>query len=348
MIYLTGDTHADFTRLSERYTERKGVHLTADDYVIVCGDLGLCWTPGSTFERKCDFLEERPCTVLWVQGNHENYDMIREFAIEEWHGGKVRHIVRDKVILLERGQVFHIEGKTFFTFGGATSHDVQGGILDRNAEDFRDKLELARESGLPYRILGESWWPEELPSKEEMAEGLENLGRANYEVDYVITHCCSTGMLRVLEPGPGHLYESDILTDYFEQIEEKLRYKHWYFGHYHEDMKIDSQHTVLYRAMIPLGDKEADLSGIPRLGHPVYQRGDMVAFRHYWKNQEMVGQIAVVDPYGTFEQEEEPSYDIYTEDCLYKHILESEVIGRVNGGGNHENFTFIKRSGRLR
>lgn len=39
--------------------------------------------------------------------------MIDEYPIEKWHGGNVRHIVRDKVILLERGQIFDIEGKTF-------------------------------------------------------------------------------------------------------------------------------------------------------------------------------------------------------------------------------------------
>lgn len=39
--------------------------------------------------------------------------MIAEYPLEEWHGGKVRHIVRDKVILLERGQIFNIEGKSF-------------------------------------------------------------------------------------------------------------------------------------------------------------------------------------------------------------------------------------------
>ena len=45
---------------------------------------------------------------------------------------------RDKVILLERGQVFEIDGKTFFTFGGAASHDIQGRILDR--EDLLRKI----------------------------------------------------------------------------------------------------------------------------------------------------------------------------------------------------------------
>lgn len=257
MIYLTGDTHGEFARFSNRQMRSSGFELASDDYMIVCGDLGLCWSPDRTFAYNCRFFEEKPYTVLWVQGNHENYDMIREYPLEEWHGGKVRHIVRDKVILLERGQVFRIEGKTFFTFGGASSHDIQGGILDRNDPDFRRKVKQARIKDLSYRILRESWWPEELPSKEEMSEGIKNLGKVDNEVDYIITHCCGTGVQKVLDPGPGCLYEPDVLTDYFDQIEERVQYKHWYFGHYHEDVEVDSKHTVLYRAMISLEDEGA-------------------------------------------------------------------------------------------
>lgn len=86
-------------------------------YVIVCGDLGLCWAKDKTFDYNCKNFKQKSYTTLWVQGNHENFDMIAEFPIEEWHGGKVRHIVRDKVILLERGQVFDINGKTFLHLG---------------------------------------------------------------------------------------------------------------------------------------------------------------------------------------------------------------------------------------
>ena len=117
MIYITGDTHGDFTRFSAKRLRRTGLELTQEDYIIICGDFGLCWAKDKTFEYHCKNFEEKPYTILWVQGNHENYDMIGEYPLEEWHGGKVRHIIRDKVILLERGQVFEIEGKSFFAFG---------------------------------------------------------------------------------------------------------------------------------------------------------------------------------------------------------------------------------------
>lgn len=328
MIYLTGDTHGDFTRLTEECMRNKSIFLTQDDYVIVCGDFGMCWASDRSFIYNCEFFYRTPCTVLWVQGNHENYDMLREFAVENWHGGKVRHIVRDKVILLERGQVFEIEGKKFFTFGGASSYDIQGGVLDRKDADFAEKVKRAKEQKLPYRIFRENWWPEELPSKMEMFEGLKNLESVNNEVDYIITHCCASSIQSSLGRMQGQVYEQDVLTDYFEQVEKQVCYKHWYFGHYHDDMRVDEKHTLLYRAVLPLGDTETDLTRIPRPGYPKYRHGDVVSFKD--RQDEKKGKIVIVDAYGTFEQNEEPSYDILVEKperCLYKHVAESCVIG---------------------
>ena len=175
MIYITGDTHGEYGRFSNRRMKKQGMELGESDYVIVCGDFGLCWSKDKTFDYNCKFFEEKKYTTLWIQGNHENYDMIAEYPVEEWHGGKVRHIVRDKIILLERGQVFEIEGKTFFTFGGASSHDIQGGVLDRDDIDFDDDRRKAIKSGLPFRIKHESWWEQELPNEDELEEGRKNL-----------------------------------------------------------------------------------------------------------------------------------------------------------------------------
>ena len=130
MIYITGDCHGRFGRfMSGGFSCCPD--LTENDTVIVCGDFGLLWAKGESFEQDCEFFAKQPFTLLWVQGNHENYNMIDEYPVEKWHGGKVRHIVRDKVILLERGQVFDIEGKRYFTFGGAQSHDISGACLIR-------------------------------------------------------------------------------------------------------------------------------------------------------------------------------------------------------------------------
>lgn len=183
--------------------------------------------------------------------------MIGEYPLEEWHGGKVRHIIRDKVILLERGQVFEIEGKSFFTFGGASSYDIQGGILDRQTVDFAEQKRRADRAHLPYRILQESWWPQELPTEGELQEGLRNLERYHYEVDYVVTHCCGSSLQERLNAGTGRPCAADLLTDYLEILEQKLHYKHWYFGHYHRDCQPDERHTLVYYAILPLEQKES-------------------------------------------------------------------------------------------
>ncbi len=38
-----------------------------------------------------------------------------------------------------RGQVFEIDGKKIFTFGGASSHDISGEILETDDPEFKEK-----------------------------------------------------------------------------------------------------------------------------------------------------------------------------------------------------------------
>lgn len=232
--------------------------VTEKDYVIVCGDFGLLWSKDRTFEYHLRFFQNLPFTTLWVSGNHENYNMIEEYSMENWHGGLARHILRDKVILLERGQIFHLVGKSFFTFGGASSHDVQGGILDRNDPDFIKKRKEMRRLKLAYRILDESWWAQELPSEEEMQTGIRNLENVRYHVDYVISHCLSGSMQKKM----GMEKAEDVLTQYFDKLEEKLKYKHWYCGHYHKNLDLDEKHTILYSEIRQAEEKSRDMPSV--------------------------------------------------------------------------------------
>ena len=32
----------------------------------------------------------------------------------------------------------------------------------------------------------------------------------------------------------------------------RLQYKMWYFGHYHDDVKVDDRHQLLYESIIPI------------------------------------------------------------------------------------------------
>lgn len=172
MIYITGDCHQDFGRFNTGiFPEQK--EMTKDDYVIVCGDFGGVWNRGGENKEEkhlMDWLEGKPFTTLFVDGNHENFDRLYAYPVEEWHGGKV-HKIRPTVIHMMRGQVFAIDGKSVFTFGGASSHDIDGGILEPEDPDFKRKKRKLNQGWLPYCINHVSWWRQELPSQEEMEEG---------------------------------------------------------------------------------------------------------------------------------------------------------------------------------
>ena len=107
MIYITGDTHAEFHRFSQ-----KTFSATAEDYVIICGDFGGVWDRSAEQKYWLDWLAEKQWTTLFVDGNHENYDLLATYPVERWHDGNV-HFIRSNVIHLMRGQVFEIEGLRF-------------------------------------------------------------------------------------------------------------------------------------------------------------------------------------------------------------------------------------------
>lgn len=103
MIYITGDIHGDPTRLSkEAFPEQS--KMTKEDYVIVCGDFGLVWDQieSKTEEYWLNWLQNKPFTTLFVDGNHENHDRLDAMPVSEWNGGNV-HFVRPNVIHLIRG-----------------------------------------------------------------------------------------------------------------------------------------------------------------------------------------------------------------------------------------------------
>ena len=84
-------------------------------------------------------------------------------------------MVREHILHLMRGQVFTFGGLTWFTMGGAASHDIQDGILDPADPDFERQYWLMRRMRAMFRVKGVSWWPEELPGAEEYSEALANL-----------------------------------------------------------------------------------------------------------------------------------------------------------------------------
>lgn len=217
-IYITGDTHLpiDVHKLSNReWIEQKD--LTPNDYLIICGDFGGVWDNSNEEKYWIKWLINKPYTILFVDGNHENFDLLNQYNIEMFNGGKV-HRIANNIYHLMRGQIFNIDGTKIFTMGGASSHDKM------------------------TRKEGRSWWKEELPNDSEFQEAMKNLELHNWEVDLVITHCAPDSIQKDL----AYWYEHDIITNFLEIISKGLKFKKWYFGHYHTDRILYDKFIAIY------------------------------------------------------------------------------------------------------
>ena len=248
MIYATGDLHGNALRFQPEYfPEQAG--MTKNDVVIITGDFGGVWFGDSRDDETLDWLERLPFTLAFVCGNHENFDALERYPVEDWHGGKV-HRIRPHVLHLMRGQIFELESYRFFTMGGAKSHDIEDGILEPDAPDFERRLmTLQRKPRARYRINHISWWAQELPSDEEYDQARRNLDAVGWQVDYIITHCCPSS---IQDTFSGGLFQRDALTDFLDEVRERCRFQYWFFGHYHENMVVEKEFVMLYNQIIRL------------------------------------------------------------------------------------------------
>lgn len=219
MIYITGDLHGDTSliRLKEAANKEN------IEYLIVTGDFGYGYFDNEFENSLLDEISKLNYTILWVDGNHEGFDNLKKFPVENWCGGTI-HKLRDNIFHLNRGEIYTINNKTFFTFGGARSVDIY------------------------HQKAQGTWFEEEMPTKAEMDYGIENLEKYNYTVDYIITHTCDEESLVSILP----YAESDELVRFFTFIKNNSHYKKWYFGHMHIDCNIDNIHRCMYRNIIEL------------------------------------------------------------------------------------------------
>ncbi len=229
MIYLTGDIHGDITRFTPTYFPESDM-LTENDYVIQLGDFGCFWRNPPSQEEidNIDFFSKQRFITCFLDGNHENFPLINSYPIVDFCGGKA-HKINEKLYHLMRGNVYTINDQKFFVFGGGLSVDKK------------------------YRIPKISWWEEEYPSIAEEEEAYSNLELNGYKVDYVFTHVAPITIVEYMIKhgmfdaygGPESKY-NDYVSMFLETINQKLEFKHWYFGHYHTDFKVNDKFTVMY------------------------------------------------------------------------------------------------------
>lgn len=224
---ISGDTHGtiDIGKIVKFFDEHEDEY-TSEDYLIVCGDVGVCGFSALEEAETRSVFRRLTVTTLFVDGNHENFKQLNEYDVEIWNGGKV-HFIENGIIRLMRGQVFEIDGTRFFTFGGA--HSI-------------DKM---------YRTEGLSWFPEEIPNQNEYEEGWHNLEKADFEVDYILTHSGPREVIAAM--GYGEMSDDEVeLRKYLQRVADNTNFTAWYFGHFHEDTEVEDMFYCLYDDIVVL------------------------------------------------------------------------------------------------
>ena len=117
---------------------------------------------------------------------------------------------------------------------------IEDGILDPAVPDFERRYWVMRRMNAMFRVLGYSWWPEEMPNEAEYAEAEANLERAGWCVDCILTHCAPTSIAQRL----NQHYQPDKLTDFLETVKQQCRFSKWFCGHYHVNQVIDERFMI--------------------------------------------------------------------------------------------------------
>ena len=229
MVYVTGDLHGDPTRLKESGIKK----LRRDDTLLVCGDFGFLWDGSKAEQAMLKKLGKCRFHICFVDGVHENFELLHQYPIGQWNGGRARQI-SGRLYHLMRGEIYTIEGKTYFTMGGGVSSD----------DDFRS--------------VDETRMRHEIPSREELEHAAANLERVNGQLDYIITH---EPPMRIkaflqLKKQSRDTVEYTGLNTFFEEIAKCCKFTCWYFGSMHMDKFISSAHTAVFRKVIPVAQKK--------------------------------------------------------------------------------------------
>ena len=211
MIYITGDTHRDFTRLN--YIDKN-----KDNMLIILGDAGINYFLNEEDKKIKEYLNSYNIKLFCIQGNHEERpENISTYKEVDMFGGKV-FIESDypNLIFAKNGELYTIDNKQVLVIGGAYS-------IDKN-----------------YRLIyGYKWFKDEQLTKEEMNNILDKY--KDKHIDIILSHTCPLKYepTEVFMKGIDQSKVDKTMEIFLDKIEENVNYDKWYCGHYHTEKQID-------------------------------------------------------------------------------------------------------------
>lgn len=219
MVYVTGDIHGDISDLDSRNISK----LKKGDFLIITGDFGFIWDNSKVELKNLKKLSKKKFTILFVEGVHENFELLEKYEECEIFSAKAKKIA-DNIYCLNRGDIYIIEGKSYFCLGGGDVDD----IFENQDPDILNHKSMPTDDQLKYAV-----------------DNLQNNGK---KVDYIITHEAPASVKRLIKR------DSTIndLNIFFDTILHNVRYKKWFFGSLHTDRELSIKMTCVWQEVIKI------------------------------------------------------------------------------------------------
>lgn len=226
MIYITGDTHGDFSRI-ERFCQR--VQPARDDVMIILGDAGFNYYGGKRDQQAKQRMSQMPLTIFSIHGNHEQRPgTIPSYQTTDWHGGRVYiEPAYPNLLFAMDGEIYDLNGRQAIVIGGAYSIDKF------------------------YRLArGWNWWADEQPSPQIRGKVENTLAEHGWKVDVVLSHTVPLKYepVEVFLPGIDQSSVDKSTEIWLDGIEDRLAYDRWYAGHYHTEKRV-ARLTLLFESI---------------------------------------------------------------------------------------------------
>lgn len=227
MIYMTGDLHGEKTRFADRRIKR----LKKNDVLVVCGDFGFLWNGAAAEQKLLEWIGKRRYHVLFVEGTHDNLELLSGYPVEDWCGGKTHHI-SGRLRHLIRGERFAIEGKTLLALGG--------GQPDEGAQ------------------FGVTCWRGVLPDKDEVVAICDRLDELGWEADIIVSHQAPSNIEACINHTGSEL---NLLSALMNTVQRKNKFLMWCFGSYHQNRFVPPNYRCLYSELYCAGGQKHGLFG---------------------------------------------------------------------------------------
>ena len=227
------DTHGGFaaiTRISD-IQQNMPEYKPEETMIVILGDCSLNFWLNNTDKKYKKLLNSMNYHIYCVRGNHEQRpELIKNMVLV--NDENVNNVVYmeeafPNIRYFIDGKIYNLLEYKCLVIGGAYSIDKY------------------------LRVEGMSWWPQEIPSHVEVEEGLTNLEKVEYNVDYVLTHTCPSHLINELVEGA----EPEPTNKILDGFNDLMQYQNWFFGHWHFDHYFknpNSKFKCLYNDVIAL------------------------------------------------------------------------------------------------